>query len=133
MVIFMTDFDRLCESIFPIDDSIRYVRVLGKHGVSLAGRYRDDKVPRYFTKNEIRELEKFYFFVYSIQEFHKPRVGNMRCVILELDKVRKFSFPLGDENLLIVTQNPESSIDIKDKIQENITTFLKTGSNNLAT
>jgi len=129
----MTDFDRLVESIFTIDHSIRYVRVLGKHGVSLAGRYRDDKVPRYFTKNEMRELEKFYFFVYSIQEFHKPRVGNMRCVILELDKVRKFSFPLGDENLLIVTQNPESSIDIKDKIQENITTFLKTGSNNLAT
>jgi len=133
MVIFMTDFDRLCESIFTIDHSIRYVRVLGKHGAALAGRYRDDKVPRYFTKNELRELEKFYFFVYSIQEFHKPRVGNMRCVILELDKVRKFSFPLGDENLLIVTQNPESSIDIKDKIQENITTFLKTGSNNLAT
>ncbi len=129
----MTDFDRLVESIFTIDHSIRYVRVLGKHGVSLAGRYRNDEVPRFFTKNEMRELEKFYFFVYSIQEFHKPRVGNMRCVILELDKVRKFSFPLDDGNLLIVTTNPESSIDIKDKIQENITTFLKTSSSNFAT
>ena len=129
----MTDFDRLVESIFTIDHSIRYVRVLGKHGVSLAGRYRNDEIPRYFTKNEIRELEKFYFFVYSIQEFHKPRVGNMRCVILELDKIRKFSFPLDGENLLIVTANPESSIDIKDKIQENITTFLKTSSSNFAT
>jgi len=133
MVIFMIDFDRLCESIFPIDDSIRYVRVLGKHGVSLAGRYRNDEVPRFFTKNEMRELEKFYFFVYSIQEFHKPRVGNMRCVILELDKVRKFSFPLDDVNLLIVTANPESSIDIKDKIRETIATFLKTASSNFAT
>ena len=129
----MIDFDKLCESIFPIDDSIRYVRVLGKHGVSLAGRYRDDKIPRYFTKNEMRELEKFYFFVYSIQEFHKPRVGNVRCVILELDKIRKFSFPLDGENLLIVTTNPESSIDIKDKIQENITAFLKTSSSNFVT
>ncbi len=133
MVIFMTDFDRLVESIFTIDHSIRYVRVLGKHGVSLAGRYRDDKIPRYFTKNELREMEKFYFFVYSIQEFHKPRVGNMRCVILELDKIRKFSFPLDGENLLIVTANPEGSIDIKDKIQENITTILKTSSSNFAT
>jgi len=81
----------------------------------------------------MRELEKFYFFVYSIQEFHKPRVGNMRCVILELDKVRKFSFPLDDVNLLIVTANPESSIDIKEKIRETIATFLKTVSSNVAT
>jgi len=129
----MTDFDRLCESIFTIDPSIRYVRVLGKHGVSLAGGYRDDKIPRYFTKNEMRELEKFYFFVYSIQEFHKPRVGGTRCVILELDKIRKFSFPLDDGNLLIVTANPEGSIDIKDKIIENITTIQKTSSSNFTT
>ena len=57
----------------------------------------------------------------------------MRCVILELDKIRKFSFPLDGENLLIVTANPESSIDIKDKIRENIATFLKTASSNVDT
>ncbi len=57
----------------------------------------------------------------------------MRCVILELEKIRKFSFPLDDENLLIVTANPEGSIDIKDKIQENIATILKTSSSNFAT
>ncbi len=129
----MTDFDRLCESIFTIDDSIRYVRILGKHGVSLAGRHRNDEIPRYFTKNELGELEKFYFFVWSIQEFHKPRVGGMSCVILEFDKIRKFSFGLDDENLLIVSTNPEASIDIKDKILENITTILKTSSSNFTT
>ncbi len=129
----MTDFDRLIESIFTIDDSIRYVRVLGKQGVSLAGRYRNDEIPRYFTKNELDELEKFYFFVYGIQEFHKPRVGGLSCAILEFDKIRKFSFNLDDGNLLIVSTNPEASIDIKDKILENITTILKTSSSNFTT
>ncbi len=129
----MEGFEGLCESIFTIDPSIRYVRVLGKHGVSLAGRYRNDKVPRYFTKNELGELEKFYFFVWGIQEFHKPRVGDLNCAILEFDKIKKFSFALGDGNLLIVSTNPEASIDIKDKILENITTILKTSSSNFTT
>ncbi len=126
----MENFKKLCESIFALDPSIRYVRVLGKNGNILEGGYRNDEIPRYFTKNELIELEKFYFFVWGIQEFHQPRVGDLSCAILEFDKIRKFSFALDDGNLLIVTTNPEASIDIKDKIQENITTILKTSSSN---
>ena len=126
----MENFKKLCESIFALDPSIRYVRVLGKNGIILDGGYRNDEIPRYFTKNELIELEKFYFFVWGIQEFHKPRVGGLSCAILEFDKIRKFSFALGDGNLLIVSTNPEVNIDIKDKIQENITTILKTSSSN---
>jgi len=129
----MENFKKLCESIFALDPSVRYVRVLGKKGNSLEGGYRNDEIPRYFTKNELIELEKFYFFVWGIQEFHKPRVGGLSCAILEFDKIKKFSFALGDGNLLMVTTNPEASIDIKDKIQENITTILKTSSSNFAT
>ena len=129
----MENFKKLCESIFALDPSIRYVRVLGKNGIILDGGYRNDEIPRYFTKNELIELEKFYFFVWGIQEFHKPRVGGLSCAILEFDKIRKFSFALGDGNLLIVSTNPEVSIDIKDKIQENITTILKTSSSNFTT
>ena len=129
----MENFKKLCESIFALDPSIRYVRVLGKNGIILDGGYRNDEIPRYFTKNELIELEKFYFFVWGIQEFHKPRVGGLSCAILEFDKIRKFSFALGDGNLLIVSTNPEVNIDIKDKIQENITTILKTSSSNFTT
>ena len=129
----MENFKKLCESIFALDPSIRYVRVLGKNGIILDGGYRNDEIPRYFTKNELIELEKFYFFVWGIQEFHQPRVGELSCAILEFDKIRKFSFALGDGNLLIVSTNPEVNIDIKDKIQENITTILKTFSSNFTT
>ncbi len=129
----MENFKKLCESIFALDPSIRYVRVLGKDGIILDGGYRNDETPRYFTSNELIELEKFYFFVWGIQEFHKPRVGELSCAILEFDKIRKFSFALDDGNLLIVSTNPEASIDIKDKIQENITTILKTSSSNFTT
>jgi len=126
----MENFKKLCESIFALDPSIRYVRVLGEKGNILDGGYRNDEITQYFTKNELIELEKFYFFVWGIQEFHKPRVGGLSCAILEFDKIKKFSFALGDGNLLIVSTNPEVSIDIKDKIQENITTILKTSSSN---
>jgi len=129
----MENFKKLCESIFALDPSIRYVRVLGEKGNILDGGYRNDEITQYFTKNELIELEKFYFFVWGIQEFHKPRVGGLSCAILEFDKIKKFSFALGDGNLLMVTTNPEANIDIKDKIQENITTILKTSSSNFAT
>ncbi len=129
----MENFKKLCESIFALDPSIRYVRVLGKDGIILDGGYRNDETPRYFTNNELIELEKFYYFVWGIQEFHKPRVGDLSCAILEFDKIRKFSFVLDDGNLLIVSTNPEASIDIKDKILENITTILKTSSSNFTT
>ncbi len=129
----MENFKKLCESIFALDPSIRYVRVLGKNGIILDGGYRNDEIPRYFTNNELIELEKFYFFVWGIQEFHQPRVGELSCAILEFDKIRKFSFPLDDGNLLIISTNPKASIDIKDKIQENIATFLKTAGSNFAT
>jgi hypothetical protein len=85
----MENFKKLCESIFTLDPSIRYVRVLGKNGIILDGGYRNDEIPRYFTKNELIELEKFYFFVWGLQEFHKPRVGGLSCAILEFDKIRK--------------------------------------------
>ena len=122
----MTDFDRLCESIFTLDRSIRYVRVLGKEGVSLAGRYRNDKIPRYFTDRELVELEEFYNIIWKASEFHEPRVGNLNCAILEFDKIRKFAFVLDDEKLLVVSTEPTASPDIKDKIQEKMITILKT-------
>ena len=122
----MENFERLCESIFTLDRSIRYVRVLGKEGVSLAGRYRNDKIPRYFTDRELVELEEFYNIIWNAAEFHKPRIGNLNCSILEFDKVRKFAFHLDDEKLLIVSTEPTASPDIKDKIQETIITILKT-------
>ncbi len=125
MVIFMTDFDRLCESIFTIDLSIRYVRILSKGGGSLAGRYRNDDTPRYFTDHELNELEQFYYFTLDIARFHKPRVGDLNCIILEFGKIRKFAFVLDDEKLLIVSTEPKASFDIKDRIQELIKTTLK--------
>lgn len=121
----MENFDRLCESIFTIDFSIRYVRILGKEGVSLAGRYRNDKIPRYFTANELDELEEFYNIIWKAAEFHKPRIGNLNCSILEFDKVRKFAFALDDEKLLVVSTEPKADLNIKDKIQEKIVTTLK--------
>ena len=120
------DFDRLCESIFTIDQSIRYVRVLGKDGVSLEGRYRNDEVHRYFTKFELNELEQFYYFIWGIAKFHKPRLGDLNCTILEFDKIRKFAFALDDGKLLVVSTEPTASSNIKDKIQESVETILKT-------
>lgn len=122
----MTDFDRLCESIFTLDSSIRYVRVLGKEGVSLAGHYRNDKIPRYFTDRELDELQEFYNIIWKAAEFHKPRIGNLNCAILEFDKVRKFAFALDDEKLLVVSTELYAGPDIKDRIQDKIITILKT-------
>ncbi len=129
----MTDFDRLCESIFTIDHSIRYVRILGKDGISLAGRYRNDEIPQYFTKHELNELEQFYYFIWGIAKFHKPRLGDLNCAVLEFDKIRKFAFALDNGKLLVVSTEPTASSNIKDKIQENVITILKTSSINLTT
>jgi len=120
----MENFERLCESIFSIDHSIRYVRMLGKRGVSLAGRYRSVKIPRYFTDRELGELEEFYNIIWKAIESHKPRVGNLNCAILEFDKIRKFAFALDDGKLLVVSTEPNASPNIKDKIQEKIVTIL---------
>ena len=120
----MENFEKLCESIFTIDFSIRYVRILGKEGVSLAGRYRNDEIPRYFTDRELDELEEFYDIIWKAIDSHKPRVGNLNCAILEFDKIRKFAFALDDETLLVVSTELMASPDIKDKIQEKIVTIL---------
>ena len=84
----MENFERLCESVFTLDRAIRYVSVIGKEGVSLAGGYRNDKIPRYYTDHELDELEEFYNIIRKVAEFHKPRIGNLNCAILEFDKVR---------------------------------------------
>ena len=99
------------------------MRILGKDGSSLAGRYRNDEIPRYFTDRELGELEEFYNIIWRAVEFHKPRVGNLNCAILEFDKIRKFAFALDDETLLVVSTELMASPDIKDKIQEKIMTF----------
>jgi len=129
----MKNFDKLCEAIFTIAPSVRYVRVLGKDGNSLVGRYRNAEIPKYFTKHELNELEQFYYFIWGIAKFHKPRLGDLNCAILEFDKIRKFAFALDNGKLLVVSTNPTASSNIKDKIQENITTILKIFSSNFIT
>ena len=120
----MENFKKLCESIFTLDPSIRYVRVLGKNGIHLEGGYRDGVKP-YLTDNELFELESYWRLIWDTKDFHKPRLGSIKSVTIEFDKIWKFTFTLDDEKFLVVSTELETIPNIKDKIQEIIKTTLK--------
>ena len=96
------DFDKLYHEIMNIDKSIRYAVVLSNTGEKICGGYREEITP--LLNDE--ELKMVHFYAGQRWDTRKNlahKIGETKYAMAEYDKLKRITFPINDNRLLMVT------------------------------
>ena len=118
------DYSKLCESIFDLNNDIRYVAVIDDTGLPISGGMRggidsimdENNEELYLTHTALRK---------SMRERFDSNMGRSRFAYVEREKISILTFYM-DKYILLVTMEPSinshSSIDIAEDILEMLNT-----------
>ncbi len=110
------DYSKLCSLILGIDLSIRGVFVYHYSGELLAGGMRNG-VPSYLPREEVTKSIHNTILRWQTRKLLYPFLGAGKYSITEYEKVKRITFPLGANAILIVGMEVESDHNpIIDKI-----------------
>lgn len=116
------DYSKLCESIFNLNNDVRYVAVIDDAGLPIAGGMRggidsimdENNEELYLTHTALRK---------SMRERFDSTMGRSRFAYVEREKISILTFYM-NEYILLVTMEPNinshTSIDIVEDILEMI-------------
>ncbi len=113
--------DQLCNHIFTLDSTIRFAGIINKMGKLIAGGMKRGLES---MENNEKSLELYMEFVLK-NEMNKdfdPEFGRTIYSFSEREKVKRASFPLGDNYLLRVSIDKDGA---HNKIIERILELLK--------
>ena len=96
------DFDKLFTDVMKIDSTIRYTAIQNKDGVKITGGFRENITP--ILNDE--ELKMMHY--YASQRWHtrkniEHKLGNTKYAMAEYEKLKRISFPVDHEYLLMLT------------------------------
>lgn len=106
----------LIESVFGLDEKIRYASILNHRGNHLEGGIKPGKV----TLNPEEEEQKLFLqttISRGMSESWTRYFDRFRFSVIAHKKVMVFQFPYG-ENILLVTADPDIPLDVAEKICE---------------
>ena len=103
------DFEQLCKDVMVVDPSIRFSMIVTE-GKRRFGGYRYDTVGILDSD----ELEKSIWYAYermSGRRTQEYKLGKTKYALAEYEKVKRVTFPLDKETLLLVSIEPDSKHD----------------------
>lgn len=112
------DYSKLCESVFDLNDDIRYVAVIDDTGIPIAGGMRggidsimdENNEELYLTHTALRK---------SMRERFNNTMGSSRFAYVEREKISILTFYINKYVLLVTMEpsvNSHTSIDIAEDI-----------------
>jgi len=114
------DFEQLCKDVMDIDTSIRFAMVVD-NGTKRIGGYRYDVVGM-LDSNELEQSIAYAHERMEGRRLAEDKLGRTRYAMAEYEKVKRVTFPISEEILLLVSMDPDSN---HLKIIEKILTLLK--------
>ena len=96
------EYEQLCKKIFDIDKNIRFVAIYNSKIEKIAGGMRDGTktlIPESITKLTVEQS----FMRWNTRLKMKDWVGMPKYALAEYDKVKRFTFHVNDEKLLLVS------------------------------
>lgn len=96
------EYEELCKSIFDIDDQIRFVAVYNSKIEKIAGGMRDglvNLIPEPITKLTVEQS----FMRWSTRLEMKEWIGMPKYALAEYDKVKRFTFHVNHDKLLLIS------------------------------
>ena len=101
------DYDKVCQQIMILDHNMRSARVINNRGHLIAGGMKKGMMPLENEKQDEMMFMEIALRVRMRHEFDKE-FGPVRFSLSYREKVIIYSFPLPDENVLLVSSSREA-------------------------
>jgi hypothetical protein len=96
------DYKNFCSQILEIDHKIRFATVYDQWGVRAGGGIRTG-VTNLLSEHKENELVSISILDWKARKEMSKWLGKTKYTLAEYDKVKRFSFYLGDDYLLLVS------------------------------
>jgi hypothetical protein len=93
-------YEDLCESIFDLDQNIRFAGIIGKMGKLVAGGMRKG-IESLEPKEERRKLYLEYALRTAMRQDFDSTFGRVIYTLTERERVKLASFPMGEQLVLV--------------------------------
>ena len=112
------DYKNFCTQILGSDDKVRGATVYDEWGTVVAGGMREG-VENILSDQMEKELVNISVLDWKARKEMSKTLGKTTYTLADSEKLKLFSFYLGDENLLLLSAEPESNTkDIVDRVIE---------------
>lgn len=101
------DYKKFCSTILESDPQIRFAAVYDEWGTRVAGGLREGLESLLSEKSE-RELVNLSIFDWKARKDMSKKLGKVTYTLAEYEKVKRFSFYLGDDHLLLVSTEKDN-------------------------
>ena len=114
------DFDKLCKDILDLDPKIRFAGICDDSGEIKFGGQREG-VTNLLSKEETRRSNLQAIARWALRSSLAPKVGKGRYAMAEYKKIKRMTFPLEENHLLLVTTEVDAN---HNKIIQDVLTRL---------
>jgi len=105
------DYEKFCSQILEADPKIRFATVYDEWTVRLAGGMREG-VKSLLSDHMEKELLSLSIIDWKARKASSKMLGKTKYTMAEYDKVKRFSFYLGDDHLLLVSIEKDSDTNV---------------------
>ena len=101
------DYGKFCKEILDSNSKIRFATVYDEWAVKVAGGMRDG-VTNLLTERRAKELVNLSVMDWKARKEMSKMLGKTIYTLAEYDKIKRFSFYLGDDHLLLVSTEKDA-------------------------
>ena len=101
------NYEKLCNDVLAIDDSLRFATVYTKSGDVIGGGLRKDKEGLLIPEEATMSLY-YSKHMFDIRKNLQHIIGKEKYSMTEFAKVKMISVPLPDDDLLLISIEPTS-------------------------
>ena len=110
------DYEKFCSQILEADPKIRFATVFDEWSVKVGGGMREG-VESLLSERASKELVNLSTLDWKSRKDIAKMLGKTKYTLAEYDTIKRFSFYLGDDYLLLVSTEKDCDTDmIVDKI-----------------
>ena len=105
------DYENFCSQILKADPKIRFATVYDQWTIRLGGGMRKG-VKSLLSEHMEKELVSLSIIDWKSRKDSSKMLGKTKYTMSEYEKVKRFSFYLGDDNLLLVSTEKDTNTDV---------------------
>jgi len=105
------DYGKFCSQILETDPKIRFATVYDEWAVSVGGGMREG-LDDFLSQHAENELVNISILDWKARKNMAKQLGKTKYTLAEYDKVKRFSFYLGDDYLLLVSAEKDHDTNI---------------------
>lgn len=105
------DYEKFCSQILDIDPKIRFATVFDEWSVRVGGGMREG-MESLLSERASKELVNLSTLDWKSRKEMVQLLGKTKYTLAEYEKIKRFSFYLGDDYLLLVSTEKDCDTDL---------------------